>query len=187
MKQYLPALLATLVIVSCIGCTLFRGKRSAEKIEVKGTILQISDYCGGAAPSEEQQNPRPLPRANAKLYVRASSSNDGSRIIDSILSGSDGKFTVSLTPGTYCLIEKPKTEKYAVPVDTKYVTFDTACHRKLYQQCDFVLEVKQGMKQPEIVLRHYCMWRRPCEAYNGPLPPSAPPVNRGGHQPGHQE
>lgn len=149
--------------------------------------MQQNDYCGGAAPSEEQMNPKPFPVANMTLYVKPSGTNNNRAVIDSIVSDKDGKFTISLPAGTYCFLEKWKTKKYSVPADNDFVTYDTACYRQQFNQCDFVLEVKKGMKDPQIVLQRHCEWTTPCQSYHGPLPPSAPPTNRGGHQPGHQE
>jgi hypothetical protein len=173
MKNRLPLLLALIATITCVSWTLARTKRKPPKLQVKGTILQQSDYCGGAA--------------NVKLYIKKSGTNTNKPAIDSIVSDKDGKFTVWLTPGVYCFVEKWKTEKYTLPANNSYVTYDSACYRQRYDQCDFVLEVKKDMNEPQIVLRRHCAWTTPCQSYNGPLPPSAPPSNRGGYQPGHQE
>lgn len=187
MNRILAILLTSIVSITCIAWTMNRARWKPRKVEVKGTILITHDYCGGARPGEDQLHPKPYPVNGTVMYIRKANSNDGSRIIDSAVTDKDGKFTVKLAPGTYCFVEKWKKDKYVAPQNTQFATWDTACYRKRYNVCDYTFQVKGDTAQPRITLRKHCPWTTPCSHYNGPFPPSAPPVNRSGNQPGHQE
>ena len=184
MKRAVAISLTIFTCIACISLALARTKRKAPKYEVKGTIQTVHDYCGGAAPTEDQRNPKPYPSRNTTVYFRSMVNN---RVIDSAVSDSAGNFTVQLLKGDYCIVEKWKTEPFVLPANTKYETYDSACYRKQYQQCDQTLSVKGKAEGVKITLQRHCAWTRPCVSYHGPMPPAAPPVNRSGNQPGHQE
>lgn len=145
----------------------------------------VHDYCGGARPSEQQMDPPPYAVKGTKLYIRFASNPN--RIIDSAVTDSAGNFKVNLVRGDYWFVEKWKTEPFVVPFDTKYEKWDTACYRKLYNTYDHFLSVKNPVSGVKITLRRRCAWTRQCVQYSGPMPGVAPPVNRSGNQPGHQE
>lgn len=180
-----PAIVA--IIIACLFCiawTIARTPRKPKCYEVTGTITLTHDYCGGAKPTEEQINPRPYSVKGTTLYIRRSSDN---KIVDSAVTDSAGNFKVQLVAGKYCFVEKWKTETLVIPANSKYETWDTACYRKQYNTCEYSLDLKQKTSGVNIILRRHCAWTRPCCSYRGPMPPSAPPVNRSGNQPGHQE
>lgn len=186
--KHVPAFLfVTVFIIATLFTASARTKRKAPKYEVSGTILIRHAYCGGARPNEEQMNPKPYAVKGTTLYIRYANASDPTVVIDSVVTDSLGNFKTMLTPGKYCLVEKWKREKFVAPADTKYEKWDTACYRTIYNTWDYTLEVKGRTKDVNIVLHRSCAWTRPCCAYSGPKPPAAPPVNRSGNQPGHQE
>ncbi len=185
---FLTAIILTALL---FGCRIQRDRRPDNNVTtylVSGTMMELRNYCGGARPSEEILHPKPIATGRIKLFIRKSSTNETSQpIIDSIVSAADGTFSIRLAPGTYCFVERKKKDAMVMPQDDKFNTYDPECYKKEYATCDFSIEVKTDVAKTEIVLERHCPWRTPCVNYHGPLPPSAPPGNRGGNQPGHQE
>lgn len=150
-----------------------------ETFQIKGTLFLIQKYCGGMAPTEQMRiaSDKPFPYPNRTIYLRQGNGNfDEKKVIDSITSDSLGNFSHKLKAGIYCIVEKQKTVPFKYPVNTAEVTWDTACYRKNYQRCDFVLEVNQNLDSLKIVMSRDCYWKNPCmKTYIGPRPSSARP------------
>lgn len=188
MNHRISAFFIAFVALVCVSWTVLRTKQRAPTFNIEGTVLLLRDYCGGAAPSEDQLNPKPYPEPNVKLYIHRSATNTSKKVIlDSVISDANGKFSVKLKPGTYCFIKIEKKAPYVTPLNTQYVTHDPECARIEYARCDFSLTVKDAQDSVQIILPQHCFWKISCQSYSGPLPPSTPPVNRSGNQPGHQE
>lgn len=188
MKQRAIPFAITVTLLLCISLTAFRAARKNKKYEVSGTILIQQDYCGGARPADGQDGRRKFPQNGTTLYVCKQTFGGGrSRYFDSIVSDTAGRFSVKLPAGSYCFVEKWKTEPYVKPKDSQFEKWDTTCYRKEYDAYDFSLNVKGKTSGITLTVRRYCSWTRPCCTFSGPLPPAAPPTNRGGNQPGHQE
>jgi hypothetical protein len=176
MKKILFPLFVFSICLIVFSFTLTSKKKKGVKYSVEGTVFEINPYCGGAAPSPEQENPKPHPKAGIKLLIRKGNFNDPQTpVIDSLVSDADGNFKIQLAPGTYSLIEPWKKEKYIVPQDRQYLHYDTACYRKMYHESDYTLVVKNKMKDVAITFQRHCQWQQPCAQYDGPLPPAANP------------
>lgn len=176
MKKFiLPVLLISFGL--CISSlTLTKKKKKAVKFKLEGTITEVHPHCGGAAPTYDMQFPKPVPKAGIKLFVRKGNfNNPKEKIIDSLVSDAEGKFNISLPAGTYTFIEPWKKEKYQIPQNSKYSTYDTACYRKMYHQPDYTIELKNNTSGIAINFQRYCFWRMPCVQYDGPLPPASNP------------
>ncbi len=188
MKQFTFPVLLSGLILAAASCVTASKKQGPVKFTVAGQLMETHSHCGGAAPTpdmvERGRTPHPVPHKT--YYVKKGNANGRGTIIDSIVSDDAGNFRISLEAGTYCLVEQWKTKPYIVPSDNKYVTYDTACHRKLYMTCDYVLDVSKNMDKVNIVSHRSCAWNQPCQRYDGPLPPASRPPGRSG-QPGHQE
>jgi len=185
--KLVPALFILIPALSVV-CGFARAKSKVKLYQVSGTVLITHDYCGGARLAEDQVNKQTYPVAGTTLYIcRQGSDGNRQHYFDSIVCDSAGHFTTKLPAGKYCFVQKWRTEPLVYPVNTKFETWDTACYRQDYNNSDFILTVKGKMPAVKITLRRYCSWTRPCCTFTGPLPPSAPPTNRGGNQPGHQE
>ncbi len=153
-------------------------KKEDQNFTLEGTITEVLEYCGGAAPPDELAFPKPSPKAGIKLFVRKGNfNNPGEKIIDSLISDAEGKFKITLPEGTYTFIESWKKEKYQTPVNKSWYVYDTACYRKRYHEPDFTVEVKGNIKNIKINFVRYCSWSTPCIEYDGPLPPAS---NSGG-------
>lgn len=168
--------IATLLLFTSLTKSPMREKK--KMFHVNGMILLVSEYCGGAAPTPELQQREHTPYAQPKttLYLRDGNANYNNKpILDSITSDSTGKFSINLPAGTYCVVEKYKTNKFTYPND-KIADWDTACYRKSFERCDFVLDVARDMDSVKIVLAHNCVWKNPCvKNYHGPRPGQSAP------------
>ena len=179
---FLPLLLLAFVVCAFTQTA----SKKKPRYDVSGMVLETRSYCGGAAPSFEQLHPKPLPVIGAKLYIKKGNTNQfPAAIIDSITTDTAGKFSLSLPPGDYCLVEAPKKGKLLFPPNDQYSQWDTACYRKNYEQCDYLLSVKGKTSDVQIVFSRPCPWHVPCRNYSGPLPPMAHPAPQ--EKPPHQE
>ena len=74
---------------------------------VGGTAGHDEQYCGGAAPSPEILRSLQRPLGCAEFVVRAGSANLVSApIVARFATQADGKFSVALAPGVYCVTAK---------------------------------------------------------------------------------
>lgn len=188
MKYFILPVLA----LSMMACAFSRSPRkpavALTDFTISGAVLETSDYCGGAAPSPDQLHPTPLGKQGVKLYIRPGKTNNWKTgLVDSIVSGLNGVFSISLPPGDYCIVEASKKGMPVVPENNPFSQWDSACYMENYQQCDYSLNVSGNMENVKIVLTRHCLWTTPCMSYNGPLPPSAPPPPPREDRPPHQE
>ncbi|HTL82812.1 MAG TPA: SpaA isopeptide-forming pilin-related protein [Bacteroidia bacterium] len=149
------------------------GSGGTTTVLMSGTISIVSDYCGGAQPSEAMLHPAPVPTAGIKLYVKRGEMNSTTQIIDSVVSGENGIFQIDLQPGKYCFVESVKKDSYVSPKDDQFATWDTACYHQHYSECDYYVELTKDFSAANIILFRHCPWTTPCESYHGPLPPAA--------------
>lgn len=142
-------------------------------------MMQTVSYCGGAQPSQEilDRCNTPVGIANGKLYIKKGTYNkDKAAVLDSITTDGNGKFSINLPAGTYCLVEDWKAKPYQLPLSDESQTVDSVCYRNLYMSCDYELTVKdKNIDSVKVIFHRTCAWNKPCISYHGPLPPSAPP------------
>lgn len=184
--QLFTFLLCTLALLSCRSS---KEKNPVTKsFTLSGKIQWQQHYCGGARPEPGMENPKTIPANGQKLYVRKGNLNSPTTtVVDSVIADAEGNFSITLPQGIYCFIEGWKKPLYKDPVSDRYNKYDTACYKNQYMQCDYSLGLSANTSNVNIILDRPCNWNRPCVQYSGPLPPAAPPTNRGGNQPGHQE
>lgn len=184
--QLFTFLLCALALLSCRSS---KEKNPVTKsFTLSGKIQWQQHYCGGARPEPGMENPQTIPANGQKLYVRKGNLNSPTTtVVDSVIADAEGNFSITLPQGIYCFIEGWKKPLYKDPVSDRYNKYDTACYKNQYMQCDYSLGLSANTSNVNIILDRPCNWNRPCVQYSGPLPPAAPPTNRGGNQPGHQE
>lgn len=179
-RFFLPALLCISFVFVSAALKKPKKKKSRDFV-LSGFIQEKHDYCGGAAPSYDQVNPKPAGTKGIRLYIRK---NGSAKIIDSVLSGESGAFSIRLPEGEYCFVEGWKTGALKIPADSRDTQWDSVCFRKEYERCDFSIHLDSDKKDIAIILQRHCPWSAPCSSYSGPMPPSAPPPRDG---PKHQE
>ncbi|TNE91557.1 MAG: hypothetical protein EP330_04955 [Deltaproteobacteria bacterium] len=154
--------------------------------EVRIELTASHPYCGGAAPSPEQERAArtPTPVPGHLWLLRAGAENTDAAPIHEVRTDASGHATLSLAPGTYCLVgeDKRSTEVTANAVPSVNEAEELACRRALKRSCDRVLEVPPG-REPMVVAVHEagrCFYN-PGPCYFGPPippPPSAAPGPR---------
>jgi hypothetical protein len=170
-----------LFLLLILSTSLFAAKKSKSKmVVIEGFVTQTSDYCGGAAPSEEMlENLRkPVPLAEKVLYIRIGAKNKPTRsgqnpIYKKVVTDANGKFSVKLKSNvTYCFIEGWKAKPFKVPANTAYIVWDAACLYEKYVNADLVIKVSKSKNEVVKINYHQpCFFRPYCGTYSGPLPP----------------
>jgi hypothetical protein len=153
---------------------------ASERRVVSGRVVQTSDYCGGAHPPDELlealRKEKPFP--NKTIYVRAGGVNQPSEPVAKFTTDAEGRFQISLPPGTYCLIEENKKlemkipdimkENQQLPPSQAYQFEGQDCLRKWWNSCDATLTVgKDDVKN--VVIKFHQTCRPPCIT-GGPMP-----------------
>jgi hypothetical protein len=128
--------------------------------DIHGTVaLNVTTYCGGAAPRPGQQLSSRQLAVGHKLYLR---SRKGGANLAEVTSDRSGAFAITLAPGEYCLISAGKADDRTQP--SEWV--DAACLANYRQQCDAVFTVPRA-EPVAVELYQGCFG--PC--YHGPMPP----------------
>ena len=148
---------------------------AAGRRTVSGRVVQTSEYCGGAAPTEEMleslRKEKPFP--HKELFIRAGTLNKYSRpIVQKFTSDAEGSFKIALPPGDYCVVDASKKDELKIPATAKGNPKEgesrAACLQKWYRACDKTLTVgKQNLKGVVIKFHHPC--NPPCST-GGPPP-----------------
>jgi len=147
------------------------------KVPVTGhaSFTEQFEYWGGMAPNYEKlrgladrnrQGAIPKPLGGQRLIVRKGKVNSISPSVE-VVSGADGVFSLSLEPGTYCVVEESKRD-----IDAKGGAYvDRFCMQGILRQCDAVWNVTPAaLQQFSVVIAK----NHPPPCYNGPRPPSRP-------------
>ncbi len=147
---------------------------AAGRRTVSGRVVQTSEYCGGAAPTEEMleslRKEKPFP--HKELFIRAGTLNKYSwPIVQKFTSDAEGSFKIALPPGDYCVVDASKKDELKIPATAKGNQKEgesrANCLQKWYRTCDKILNVgKQNLKGVVIKFHHPC---------NPPCAPGGPP------------
>ncbi len=156
------------------GC--FVPKSSRSFLTLSGKVTFSQEYCGGAAPSEEllQAIRKPKPYVNFKIYVREGVENSlHARIIDSVLTDKDGRFSFTLPPGKYVLLsEYHKDRKIFKPLPNRRIS-DKKCLEEWWRSGLASLDLQMSVDTLHFHIHKRCFLPEgvPCLFYTGPMPP----------------
>lgn len=154
--------------------------KTAGRRTISGKVVQTSDYCGGANPSEEilefLRKEKPFP--NKEVFVRAGNVNAIKQTILKFTTDAEGNFKISLPPGDYCFIDDSKKDALRVPDFTKenqnlapsqqYHLTSEECLKQWWETCDKTLKVeKKDLKG--VVIKYHRACNPPC-VVGGPKP-----------------
>jgi len=184
-KNNIVTTLIVFVSIVIVACTQFNDGNNLNNTNLKtifGKIVQTSDYCGGAAPTQEMIDKIGMEThfPDKELYIREGNFNLLSKpIIKDFLSDKYGKFEISLPQGEYCIIEKIKKEDFKIPdftelnkqlpPNSQYIIQSEQCFKEWWGTCDRLLSVNnQGIEDFVIKFHHSC--EQPCVS-GGPQPP----------------
>jgi hypothetical protein len=161
-----------LVVIALLGLS---AKQKIKTFTVSGTITQTSDYCGGAAPSEAMLEMLRTPQVleGKKIFVRKGNANDASKkVITETVSDANGNFKLDLFPGVYCIVFEEKSTNFKTPQNDKYNTWDAACLKAKYVNCEYTFTLKsKSLTGVKINYHKHCPFKNPCSQYSGPTPP----------------
>ena len=152
--------------------------RAQPAVKVSGVVNRAGVHCGGAMLTTEQAAAitSPRPESGHHLLVRTGKENSNSTPVAEVVTDRNGRFSLSLVPGTYCVVEeaKRKASPVQLPRPTAYQTIDKACFERAAKTCDAVwIVTSSGLTDVNITFQSYCPWAGPCVQYSGPLPPAA--------------
>lgn len=138
-------------------------RKTTGKRTISGKVVQTSDYCGGAAPTQEMieflKKEKPFP--HKELFIRPGTLNRFRPILQKFVADAEGNFKIALPPGDYCLVEESKKDEPKIPESAKGnlegAKSRAACFEEWYRTCDNVLKVgKQNLKGVLIKFHHQC-------------------------------
>lgn len=150
------------------------------KYKVSGTLTESSSYCGGAAPSREQEAWHQTPRPHrCLLYLKkAAESHWDEPIIDSISPDENGYFEFWLEPGEYIVLRANQNDpdylNRVLSSGNQYLMVDDDCVREWFANGLFQVTVSNQFVED----LHYNFYQAcfvpyaiPCLQYTGPYPP----------------
>lgn len=154
-------------------------KKIERIFQVEGALTTSSSYCGGADIGDEvyeYQKQRPF---RTTIYIRrGTENNEKSKIIDSVSTDAEGKFSLKLKSGNYILIstnqKSEKTVEELLKMNSEYTTVNEDCLRNWWKSGLFKIEVKDtnisGLNH-NFHQECFIPFAIPCIGYNGPYPP----------------
>ena len=152
-------------------------KKKSPTVWVHIQVTQTSDYCGGAAPSEEMLSrlKTPTPLKQKTIYIRAGSPTSAEiKTIQVAKSDSNGMIHVALKGGrVYHLVEEWKAKPFVEPKNTEYIQWDMTCLRKAYTTPDLIIDLRKSRIPVKRSVNYHkpCFFHPYCGNYSGPLPP----------------
>lgn len=156
------------------------GVEESSAMRVRGRVMVLTPYCGGAAPSPEIElmanTPQPLPDFPIMIWLQAAG-NDSLERAWELMTDQDGFWEANLPAGKYCLFagEKAKVDPVIPQKGNEWLVIDEECYTKWLKTCDLAFVVQAGMEQDLHLLtlarRCYTHAFDPCTQYNGPIRP----------------
>ncbi len=141
---------------------------------VSGSVTHTSDYCGGVPPSEGllELMHKPKPLAEAKVFFRSGkTNNEKQRIAAAVTCDEQGRFSVQLPKGSYCVVLEEKAVPFRAPTKSDHMQCDENCLRENYAACEAVITVGKKANTTIAVNYHrYCAHQMPCCKFLGELP-----------------
>lgn len=147
---------------------------------VEGYLTHSSSYCGGMAPSEEEERElhRPKPYYT-KLYLRKGNKNSIKKpIIDSAVTDNKGHFQFKLPPGNYVIIMPYQKDKKILSairkLKSKDMKVNDLCLNAWWNGGLFKVSVRDSsIKGLNYNFHNRCFvpYPFPCIDYYGPYPP----------------
>jgi hypothetical protein len=161
-------LLATIITL----CTCYHSNAQAKKYSVKIKATTTSNYCGGAAPSDDMVEKLKTPRGinGTTFYIISGSANKANRkIIDSFITDDLGEANIKLRAGTFAIITSEQKASFKNKTNDDYQTWDNACLLKRWQTPQVIFK-SAAKKNISFNIEKPCQWSMPCGKYTGPLP-----------------
>lgn len=151
----------------------------SKKINISGSVMQTSSYCGGAEmpPEMLEEYSKPYPYNGKVFYIRKGKVNTTKEgVVLSFTVNALGKFAFQLPPGTYSMIQEPQLKalnlkNYQI---SGFTSADADCLKKWWITPYYILEVKdKEISNLNFEFHHPCFVSGdiPCIQYEGTMPP----------------
>lgn len=172
-------LIKLIIFLVCSNAAISWGQKTNPLYVVSGKIMQTSQYCGGARPSEEmlKSYETPRPYISKVLYIKAGvTNNPKEKVVLKFKSDSSGKFSFQLKPGTYCILQEEQVKAFNSKdyISSNTYSYDLACIKAWWKKPLKVITVKDAsVKNLRFDFFKACFMQSdmPCITYTGPMPP----------------
>lgn len=147
---------------------------------VEGYLTHTSQYCGGIAPSEEEERELHTPKPYySKLYIRKGLKNSTKKpLIDSAVTDNNGHYKFMLPPGEYVIIMPYQKDKKILftlhKMKSKEMKVNDLCLNSWWNGGLFKITVRDSsIKGLNYNFHNRCFvpYPFPCIDYYGPMPP----------------
>lgn len=147
---------------------------------VEGYLTHTSQYCGGIAPSREEETELHTPKPYyTKLYLRKGTKNSTKKpLIDSAITDNKGRFEFSVPAGDYVIIMPYQKDKKILTtlrkLKSKEMRVNDLCLNGWWNGGLFKICVRDSsIKDLNYNFHNRCFvpYPFPCIDYNGPMPP----------------
>ena len=131
---------------------------------ISGVARVTPSFCSGHPPDPDDEADMQDVPIRTPLFVYSGTSYTGGQPIATIMPRADGKFSIKLPPGQYCVITSEHSALDA-PIDSNA---DAPCVRTLRQRCEatWIVDAKGArsttVNSMDIVVPTSCSWQRPC-------------------------
>jgi len=141
------------------------------------TFQSHRPYCGGAAPTKEQENGFTEPIANQVFYLYKGERPQSVTNMVKVTTNDQGKFSIDLEEGTYSIIHGDKALQLNEFIKKKkidgshYEYSDDSCFEKWRTTPDFTINLAQAADETVVISESCFTGNNPCMQYTGPYPP----------------
>ncbi len=152
-----------------------------KKRVVSGSFTCTIQYCGGVDPGQDylMELSQPKPYVGKKMLIRKGLKNDFRKpIVDSLLTDEKGNFSLSLPPGSYCMIQPLQRDstwhRMVLKNYSSIYVSDTACFKNWFQSGYYTFTVRdEAITGLKFHIDRTCFMPDAikCAQYMGPYPP----------------
>lgn len=141
------------------------------------TFKSHQPYCGGAAPTKDQENGFTNPIANEVFYIYKDERPGSVTKMVKVTTNDQGKFSIDLKEGSYSIIHGDKALPLAEFIEKKkiigqfYEYSDDSCFETWRTTPDFTINLTGPADEIVVISKQCFTGDNPCMQYDGPYPP----------------
>lgn len=134
-------------------------------------------YCGGAAPTPEQENGFTEPMANKVFYLYKDDRPKSVKDMVKVTTDAEGTFGIDLKDGRYSIISEDKILSLSDFIKKKkiegqfYEYSDDACFETWRTTPEFIIDLAHATEKVVTIETDCYTGDNPCMKYTGPYPP----------------
>ena len=178
MRTWAVYIVLVFIIVACSNTKNSIRQNGDSKIVVIAAVH--TPYCGGAAPTPEQERGHVSPLSNESFVIKRGSVNlEGEPVILRVVSNDEGRIEFNLPAGEYVLLNNSKGDSFKrfyeqfKKLEGNSVQYgDEKCYREWYEKPELQFTVVEKNHEFAFTRNTRCfVGANPCMRYTGPLPP----------------